>query len=509
MALIRVKVAQKRKLGACTFSGGNVGDQHVNHAAPLLFGRPGRVAQGDFGGSANPVAVGEMVVVELLYGKKFFGVSGHGALVFVQVEVGVAFALEPLLGAALDHRQQAVAAFQVALLFHHVHEFEDALQALALPVGAFAFFKHHAPGVALVGLEHIAQIGAARAFGHAGPKGHKALVRGGGGELRCRQELDLAANGVVGRAQARLHRSVVKPLVRIQAQQRAVVRPLHGFGAGAKGGLHLAACFVVGPVHPSALDKCIGMAAKLRHGVCLVVGQGGGGYIALACGQTPDPFGGGHLFPASARGAKQRIGLAAHAQGQGAGVAAVVKALARAGQAQAHIAPADLKVSKGAAVGNGSHHVVGAARHGNINRPVAHLGKLGLPDLKRHGRYQQRLAVRVLDDRVAPLGGHHLFAGVDKFQPLRGGAHGDGLHKQGLGLGVVQHGGIPLGRLRRRGQQRVGAQRGLRDRAVAAFGRQEVAAGAEFYGLGAGCKRQSGGNKTCDERRDAGGHRFS
>ena len=157
------------------------------------------------------------MVVELLDSKEFFGVRGYGALTLVQMKIGVALARKPLLGPALNKREQAVAPLQVALLFDHIHDFEDALQALALPVGAFAFFQHHAPGIALVGFHHVAQLAAARSFGHCWPKRYEAVIDRAGFERIGGDELDRAAYGVVGGDRQRSDRSIVVPVVRIQA----------------------------------------------------------------------------------------------------------------------------------------------------------------------------------------------------------------------------------------------------------------------------------------------------
>ena len=418
VALIRIKVAQKWKVGRTALRVGNVIQQQLDHAAPALVGGPGRVAQGDLGGSAYPVAIGEVVVVELFYGEELFRVASHRALPLVQVEIGAAFACKPLLGTPFHQGQQLVTRLQVALLFHHIHQLQNALQALALPVGALAFFEHHAARIAHIGLHHIAQLTAARPFGHARPIGHKAVVVCRRLELPGLQQMDGAADGVIGSAQFSCHRCVAKPLVRIQAQQRAVVSTFHGLGRRAEGGVDPAGLAVKGPLHAGVLHKRIGVAPEQGQRFWFAIGHGSGTDIALARGQVGNPLGVGHLLPAGTAGRKQGIVFAAQRQCQHLEIGASHHALGCLRQAQAQIAPAQGDLGIGHAMRHGNLHVIRAAAHRDAHRPIPGPGQLGRPGAKGHGRQQQGRAVRVLDHGIEALGRHHFFAWQGKLQSL-------------------------------------------------------------------------------------------
>ena len=66
------------------------------------------------------------------------------------------------------------------MLFDHVHEFQNALQSLTLPIRTFALFQHHAPGIALVHFHELGQFGLATRISNAGPEGDEACVAGRG-----------------------------------------------------------------------------------------------------------------------------------------------------------------------------------------------------------------------------------------------------------------------------------------------------------------------------------------
>ena len=63
------------------------------------------------------------------------------------------------------------------------------------------------------------------------------------------------------------------PLVRVQAQQRAVVLALHGTGDRLEGGLNPAGSCVKLPGHTGVLHKGVGMAGEQGQGLGFVVWQ--------------------------------------------------------------------------------------------------------------------------------------------------------------------------------------------------------------------------------------------
>ena len=190
MALIGVEIADVGKLAAAPFCVGNVGHQQLDHASPFVVSRPGGVAQRDFCGGTNPVAVVEMVVVHLLYREELVGIGRHGAQCLVVEEVvAAALATEPEFHAFARQGQQLVTCLQIALLLRDRHELRDAGQAFALPIHAGAPVVGVLPGrkqvaaPAHVALELVIEVGQARALRDLGPIGYKTRVTAFGLEL--------------------------------------------------------------------------------------------------------------------------------------------------------------------------------------------------------------------------------------------------------------------------------------------------------------------------------------
>ena len=480
VALVVVKVADEGKVRTAALGCGNVGHQQVHHAAPLCLGRPDRVAQRNFSHGAYPVAIVEMVVVHLLDAEILLRVARHGAQCLVVVEIGFGVvAGKPLLYATFEQIEQFVAALQVALLLHHIHQFGDALQPFALPVGAGADFEHHAPGAALVVLDQLAQLSAARVVAHAGPKGHKAVVGLRGLEPAARKQANFSAQGIKARPELRLDRRVFEPLVWVQAQQGVCLRAFHYAGAGLKGVGDLAAGLVKLPVHPRVLQKGVGVLGEQGQGLRAGVGQGGGGEIGLSFGQASDPLGAANGLPAHAGRAKQGIGLAFDVQGKHAGVCAVAACRGRR-QLQAKVAPRQLEVGVGAAMGYGGRHLVGSLAPGDVDVPVAGLCQLGLARSEGGGRNQQRVGMGVVDFHVPPLGGHHHFAGQGELQAGVGGLHGERVGEQDLGLGAKHQGRVPLVGGRGLLQHGGGAKRRCGHRLVTPLGGKHIGASTEL-----------------------------
>ena len=139
VALVGVVVAQVREVGTAALGVGDVADQQLDHRAPFVPGGPGRVAQRNLGGGADPVAVVEVVVVHLLDREELVRIRRHRAQLFVQHEVaGLAVAAEPELHALLGQGQQLVTLAELALLLGHGRHLRQPGQAQARPVDADA-----------------------------------------------------------------------------------------------------------------------------------------------------------------------------------------------------------------------------------------------------------------------------------------------------------------------------------------------------------------------------------
>ena len=485
MAFVGVEVAEEREVGAAAFGGGDVGDEQVGHRPPVVLRRPGRVAQRDFGNGADPVAVGEVVVVDLFDREELVGIAGHAAERLVVVEVAVpALAGEPLLDALLDGAEQLVARRHVPLLLGNVHQLHVAQQALALPIGALAFLQHHPAGVAQVGLQQVFEFAQPGRCLDAGPVGHEAGVGVACLEALGSNELDGPADAVEDRSShPGRHRLVVEPVVRVQAEQGAVVGPFHRPRHGLEVGGHGAARGVIAPIDTRVLDEGIGVAREQGQRLGLGVGQGRGGDIPRAGRQAGDPLGGRHRFPAHAGRAEDRIRLALELQRQHPRVGSRGRTLRGGGQGQPKVAPCQTDARVRAAVGYRDPHVVGALRHGDVDGPVARLGQLGRPRLEGHGRQQQRVTVRVADLDIAPDGRRHLPPGERELQPGGRGLHGDGLDEDRVGLGIEDQRGVPLVGLRSRLQQGLGAQGRGGHALVATLRSQKVGGGPQLHRL--------------------------
>ena len=70
----------------------------------------------------------------------------------------------------------ALGGIGIALLLGHIHDFADALQAFALPIGAIANLQHVSTSVAHIGFQHIFQLIAAWVVFHAWPVWNKPPV---------------------------------------------------------------------------------------------------------------------------------------------------------------------------------------------------------------------------------------------------------------------------------------------------------------------------------------------
>ena len=315
----------------------------------------------------------------------------------------------------MDQLEQLVASLGVALLLRHVHQLDDPLQALALPVGALADLQHHAARIALVGFEHIGQLGRFVASLDFGPEGHKAMVGMAGAELAAGQQFELATDGVVGRAQLALQGRIVEPVVGVERHQCASFWPFQGLGARAVIGPHFTGGLVVAPLHLSVSDKGIGMTRHQGQAGRVGIWQGSSGHIALACRQTGGPLAGASGLPTHARGAEHGIALRTRDDQQLAGVSGGHLGGGAAGQGQAHVTPAQAHLHIRAAVGHGGGELVRPFGHGNVYGPVAGAGQLGLLRRKGQGAEAQRLGMGVMNLGVFALGGHHHLAWVGHF----------------------------------------------------------------------------------------------
>ena len=447
-----------------------------------------------------------MVVVHLLDGKELIGVGHHGAQPLVVVEiVAAANAGEPELHALLHHRQQLIACAQVTLLLGHRRQLGQARQALALPVGAGApvvavfLVGHQGAALAHVGLQQVGQLLGARALAHAGPVGQETRIAALDLELGSGQQPDLAAHAVVGRAQLACHRGVVVPLVRVQAEQRAMVGAFHDAGLDLEHRLDLALRLVETPFGPRVLDEGVGVAGQQLQRGRLGVGQGGDGEIALAGRQPAQPFGVGNSLPSHAGGAEGRKTLRAHLQHQRARVGTAFDARAGGGQLQPHVAAADPQAGVRAAMGHGDAHVVAAAGHGDVDGPVAGARQLGGAGFERRRRDDDGVLVRIVDLHVAPLGGDHFLGRQRHFEAGRRGADGQRVGIDGFGLGVEEQRGVPLVGLRRRLEHVLGAHGRLRRSGFAALGRQEISARARLRRL---CQGAGPGERRGQQEQD-------
>ena len=298
-----------------------------------------------------------------------------------------------------------------------------------------------------------------------------------------RQQSDLAANAVVGRAQFGSDRCIVVPLVRVQPQQRPVVGALHHAGLGREGGLDLAGGGVKAPVDAGVLQEGVSVAGQQLQARQTVIRQRRRRQVALARGEAPDPFGGRDLLPAHPGGAEQGIRLAPDTQGEHARIGVIGESLAGRRQLDADVAARQRDVGIRAAVGRGHPHLVGATVHRNVNRPVRCPGQLGRPGLEGHRRDHQRVFVRVVDLGFTKLGGHDLLDRQGQLQPGRRGLDRQRVGEQRLGLGVEDQRRIPLvggcGEL----EHGLGAHRRGWWRLVAALGCQKNRCSAQLFGL--------------------------
>ncbi len=85
---------------------------------------------------------------------------------------------------------------------------------------------------------------------------------------------------------------------------------------------------------------------------------------------------------------------------------------------------------------NSHQHVVRAACHRHIDRPVAGLCQLGGADFERQGRQHQRVCVGVVNLDITPLGGLDFFTGQRELETFGRCLDCQGLDKDGLRLGV-------------------------------------------------------------------------
>jgi hypothetical protein len=176
------------------------------------------------------------------------------------------------------------------------------------------------------------------------------------------------------------------------------------------------------------------MAREQRERLGLVIGQHRRGHVALVGRQPRDPFGGGHRFPARSGRREQRIGLALDAQRQHARIRVGREALARRRQTHGQVAARQPDVGVGIAVSDRDAHLVGSARHRDVDRPVAGPGQLGRSGLESQRRDDERIAVGVGDLRVAPLGRRDLLARQRDLETLARRPHGQRLHIDGRRL---------------------------------------------------------------------------
>ena len=243
------------------------------------------------------------------------------------------------------------------------------------------------------------------------------------------------------------------------------------------------------------------MPGEQAQRVGLLIGQRGRAEIARASRQAPDPFGGRDRFPAHAGGPEHRVGLALEAQRQDTRVAPGLESLAGGGQAHAHIAARQLEIGVGAAVPDGDQHPVGAARHLDVDGPVARPGQSGGLGVEGQRRQNQRILVRVVDLDVAALGGHDQSRGQGHFQAGGAGPHRQRMGVKDRGLRIEDQRRVPLVGLGRGALHRRRAHRRARDGHVATAWAGEIGAGAGLDRL----RKGFGADQEGDQSGDAAG----
>ena len=170
--------------------------------------------------------------------------------------------------------------------------------------------------------------------------------------------------------------------MRIQTQQSAGGRAFHGFGGGRERGFNLAGCYVELPVDTRVFHKGIGMLAEQGDGLGLVIRQYGCRQIALARRKMQHPLIGAAGLPVAPRRAKHRVVRHRGVDQQGTRIGGADSGLGASWNFDLCITTAYLYKGIGHAMRHVDRHVISALGHGDVDRPIAALGQLGLARLK-------------------------------------------------------------------------------------------------------------------------------